>query len=722
MKNNIIVLLGKLRTSFRQSADNQIDLISMLSRVEDQDASISEVTVNSGKGIPYKISTVLSEGIKSVQVKVADMNTGDFTHTSLIPIDADDGLDLDFEVDGLGMSAGDMVQDVQKTEHFNSLVSEISNMFMTRPNVSISTLDAYISHNMSTTDETISQFRSLILMNAPSGEINQYTFLKLVQSIMNQGKQDLEDGKLTLNTSSPMFVANAIGTIILTVLQTVAQVVSTVLMAVAGVIGIIVSVLANLVSTIISNLSNVIRTDIGFKADEQLNIFDAPIVACSDDFDYSAMGTNYPMHIKDVDTNIADVVSAGGITFYIWSGGSDEDKHGWNVNGFLAMDLHPTRTLEWLAFTTGSSVSGTYGPSAALNLTLDPDSQKFPESVYFTTDELASLGCSGGDNLMLAAMFNYAMICWRDVRFSNQAMTFSLQNSWHTINTGQLDNWGYKTQGFILALQLIAAATAGYNLTTLVGDYGSGVGSALTDLAIAMFQQESTFRNRRTTSDMPHDFYNRTFTITGIGDISLTIYKSALHGLLGMPTISTLTYEKGTEYVVDVQTNAIPTSGMFSFVNTKWEHVVAALVIATAVSAAVCIATTVGKVKYKQWAQKKSLQQWGKLQEARSHYIDADTGAIIGDEADYKRFRKQIKKYNKWGRLLGYGSYDVTNNWNNAPEMPTLSEVPTSSFETDSLISDLTDDGELNLSALKTSITGDDALSLRDIRRLLTGQ
>jgi len=717
MKNNIVVKLMQLKKSFIDSATNQVDLVGSISELTQQEGSIPTQTVNTGDGKPYIISTINQSGVKRLLIETwSDFSsTDDRPDVSKYIQIGDDGVNLDTYIDGLGKNMYSLLSDVKETGDTNTVIGEICGMFQTTQSVSTQSIIEYIDSTIGSNSQSINELRQLILTNGPEGKLSQYKFLSLLKAIFSSGKSQLENGSLVMNTSGAYFIKNAIGTILLSAVQLIGSILSTILSMVSVVLGVIIAALSNIFQIMGQIIGGAVRTDISVNKDSSLNIFNAPLFYVSDNGldDHGRV-----QYVKGLTDKEARLYVRGPLCTYAWN--NPEYNGGLMANGFFSLAVHPGRASAFIS----SRFNFSYNDDTKLLTFTGVGTDEYPDSIYLTTEETYELYCMPNEDLLNLAFFNRLFLSLNRIHtngtYGSITCNMSGINELLDLSTSGSDviekyhNMLDAEFGMLLIFAL--AISRGGTVADCRELFGIQItGDMMTKWAIDVQQGEYHMSGRELYETIYYHYGREQVYHHNSAHINLnlTASPSILGGLMSQSGI-----EVSYGYDPECSVTEIPTDGMFSFPNVTWNDVLWAVAIMGLVTTATIVAVAVGKTAYKKWSTKKQLNQYSKLMEARSAYIDSD-GNIVGGNAEYKAFYKQIKKYNKWGRLLGYGTYDPTNNWTNAIE----SDIPDAGFSSElatSALDKVTEDGQLSLG----SVVGNSSPipSLSELHKIITGR
>lgn len=743
MINSVLGVLLELKNSFKDSCLRQSSVIAAML---DNEATLANTTINSGAGKAYNmiISKVPgSELERDLSFTIFQSVGSDITQTIRSTETGD--FDFDIPVDGLGVNLSEVVNDLESTMDFNTTIVQCCNMFCQTQNASLDALFKYIDNSTDNANGSVRQFKQMLAANCPDGVISQFKFLSILKNIMKDGENELENGSLTMNTNSAYFIANAIGTVLASVASTVLQVVGSLLAIVGGIVLKIVGVIASAVGTILSKINQQVRTNIRVK-DPMMSYpcFDG--VAEASVFD--TKNDRQPVFHNAEHNDVASNLQIGPFDTFFWAGPSGK---GLSLNNFFCMCLHPERTMSWLyefwvtAGICNFTING-YGSVSSLEITWSSYpalTSIIPDECYLTTEELIQLGSADDATLTKYAAFMMAMVGCILMRpniaetlhfnvgtnSSDGSFSISMYNS--IVGSDKYKCIEYCIDVFFDAF---ACWLNNSSLTAWSNKFSSSVGETLTQIAIDFMQNSNSLAQTINAAGsmyyLPGDKglhaqksfrfnvnYGTVFYYQTVAAI-LYIEDSAS---LGQPVEDLLLQVNLRNKVREA--DAIPTVYSLSFANTRWSEIITALAVVTVVAVASICITAIGKVKLKKWSVKKQGIEWSRLQEARSHWIDPDSGQVIGSDADYQKYYKAIKRYNRYGRWLGFGSYDPVNNWNNAPEeisvvsgdananTPTIDQIDSVVTDVNNVYSKLTGSTQtspedITLNTIKTLITG----------------
>jgi methyl-accepting chemotaxis protein len=658
-----------MRKQFTDSANSQSDFLQQI--VDGSNLTRQTITSSGGNGYVFKPAGTGYD----VSILYADGTHESITINDITDFDILSSFGSEFQ------NFGEFLNDVSDSMDFNSCISSVCSLFSQAPNVSVTDLINYIDKNVNSYNDSVQQLETLLISNAQSGKVSQWTFLNILQHVFQDGRTS-ESG-IAMDNTSAYFVKNAVSTIIVNVIfQALSTIITAVLTMINAVLGLIVSAISALVGALIKGIKSAVRTGVTVKDyDSNTNYFDG--CACA-----AAVDIGGPIHIPGVGDHFgkAALFEIGPYDFYAWSSddsynvGEYTDRvRSYNVNGFLAMSLHPLRTVQKLI----NNSAGVTFTSSGMNNFLSVSTGSFTgaiyslidDSCYLTTAEQMALMYESASTLNAYGLFNrcfgsfMSLVLEQNQTYRFEAETYD-QLPASSINVNNCER---------IAISWLAKAINCYNvfgnLDTWFNVFASS-GDKLTSLMIATLNiyNDSFVGAGDATSGW---FWNRKSNITiidnGVYSQSVKKYNHPLGCITTSSSSSKIFLSPDAYTIVD----SIPSSRTWSFQNATWAQIALAVGLVTVISASIVVATTVGRVKLKKYAMKKQLSEYSKLQTARNNYIDKDTGKVLDDPTgeNFNALRKAIRRYNRLGKVFGWGSYDYVNNWNDSSAASSSSDV-----------------------------------------------
>lgn len=787
--NSMLKQILSVRKEFEDSGDLGYNLISKILGHEIFEPT--QITASNGSLLTLESEIPPQTGMYFVKVKKT-MTDGSVqlineSHCELDPTEDEPNPELNFDAVGTdGNSFGDILNDISETCNFNYAIASMTRVFATQPTINTQTLIECIDTCCSPTDASGTQLKQLITMNAPTGNISNFQFLNILQSILKSGSEAVSGGSLTMDSTKAYFVKNAICTVLRAIVDTLATALQAVFLIIGGLLGVIGFILSSVAKFVVGWFANNVRQNVVVSDPSSTVPYVKGAITCTQS--KNRLSGLQSFRLEDVeDDSHALRVDFGGMDCYLWPKGYNQITNkpsGLSINSFLKIELHPVRTANWIwanfreqnhlktdsweiypacqydsydvAVPTyfGFQRTGVHDALPAI-----------PSFCYLNEEELAELPWMDDKTLQLYLAFNMSVIGWLSLvagesddydnnpalhgtRCAKAVWPIALQDYWaiwRDTNGVPVDEHSVLHWLFFQFCNMVKVLSPNspiyertgsdaLNYDDCIEDYKTKINDypdLFTKVSIALCSRLNKY-----SSDV--NIYNNLggTTLRDGCDPWLDGRSNTNVYYMRHPVGRVLTFHGLEDNVVRIRaydsyyehndyevTDCIPSTRMFDLPNVTWQQIVGALVVTTAIAVAAVTVAAIGKVKFKKFAMQKQMKLLSNIQSAKAKYINADTGEIIGDSSDFNLLYKSIRKYNKAGKWLGWGTYDLANGWTNDPAVTTADIVSaaTPTQLVDKVGSDVLDGITVDLTNKTISIKGDADVSISDVLHAIIG-
>lgn len=547
------------------------------------------------------------------------------------------------------LSTDTVIYNVNQYGEMYNLLGEISQGYITNVKQSASQLIGVIQSKSGINNSDKERLISAIQCAQDSGSISQEAWLSILTTIFKQSENQVSGSTMVPVTDS----AYALTSVIQIVTSVIKSIMSTILTLLVVILQGIYKVIAIALQGLVSLVQSFTNTEIEIKQDDNTSYIKGSNCIIFKDYGDRKVDVIYNGDDKDYYSPYMNGIlnSHPGIDMFFWQ----QTDHDFFINGRMILNVEPTRFHNYLASKiTYTSTHGGTQYIATINSNLYPlPSEDSTDSFYLTDEESIRIKYDSeyADQVMMASLCamglplvsNQGQIQFNDISSVGSFNDITIYDlgglcAFYGYTTNFLD---FKQSSNVIMYRKMWTAIQSYCDGSSVIDWG--------DIFHII-----------TADNVPGILYSTSeqYSYSQLDEI-ITSWLGCYFQWLTSPEnrvsfIFNNTYRRNMpRYVVD----AIPSGYTF----TPGQFSVAELVTAVATIAITATAIFIGGKLIKRAIVNKTrisqLRRTQNINNLRSAYIANPTSS------NAKELNKAINRYNRIGGLLGWNSYDLTNNW-----------------------------------------------------------